>query len=189
MLPDWVLPTLSVLFAVGTPLALWYRFWWGSKSQVTFRQLPDPRERDWTRGRSDGIEEWSNYIHIIAINKGWWTGLIWGVELQEVSFDGNHTVTDTGDETVKIAIETYDGGESHRIDLDDPHQRAERNIPGRDVTHLKFVPFLDPSGDLARHAENAEEAEFVFEATIQDNKRTDAVELLARMDVDDVEFN
>jgi hypothetical protein len=48
-LMDWIVR----LLALATPLALWYRFWWGSKSQLSVRQLPDSRERYWSYGRTD----------------------------------------------------------------------------------------------------------------------------------------
>ena len=188
MLLDWALRGLSIVLALGTPLALWYRFWWGGKSQIAFRQLPDPRERYWSYGRTDGEEFWSNYVHIIAINKGWWTGLIWNFELREVSFRDGPTVTDTSEQTVKIEIDTYTDGESKRIDLGNPHQRVERNIPGRDIAHLKLAPFLSPDGDLAQHAEKSKIADLTFEATIQDNNRTDSVPFTVTMDVSNVNF-
>lgn len=183
-LMDWIVR----LLALATPLALWYRFWWGSKSQLSVRQLPDPRERYWSYGRTDDEEWWSNYVHVIAVNRGWWTGLIWDVELRAVTFDGAHTVANASEETVKIEIDAYSEGESERLDLSNPHQRVERNISERDIAHLKIAPFLDPSGDLARRAESAETAKFEFALTVQDNKRTDTAPFTVTTDVSDVSF-
>jgi hypothetical protein len=182
---DWIVRSL----ALATPVALWYRFWWGSKSQVSFRQLPDPRDRYWSYGSTDGDHWWGNYAHVIAVNRGWWTGLLWDITLEEVTFDDNQTVTEACDETVKIEIDTYAEGESERIDLGNPHQRVERSIPGRDIAHLKLAPFLSPDGDLAKHAEESDEAEFEFVAKVQDNKRTDTVPFTVTMDVSDVDFD
>jgi len=128
---DWIVRSL----ALATPVALWYRFWWGSKSQVSFRQLPDPRDRYWSYGSTDGDHWWGNYAHVIAVNRGWWTGLLWDITLEEVTFDDNQTVTEACDETVKIEIDTYAEGESERIDLGNPHQRVERSIPG-EILHI-----------------------------------------------------
>lgn len=184
---DWGFQVLSIILALGTPLALWYRFWWGSKSQVSFRQLSDPRDRNWSYGSTE--ESWSNYVHVIAINRGWWTGVIWGVELQKVSFDDGHTVTDVSSETVKTEIDTYVEGESKRLDAEDPHQREERNIPGRDIAHVKLVPFLKTGGEIAKHAEQSDKADLTFIIRIEDNKRTDLVEFPVTMDVSEVEFD
>ena len=189
MLFELLLQLSSIVLALGTPLALWYRFVWGSKSQICFRQLSDPRERKWSYGRQDDTEYWSNYIHVIAINRGWWTGILWEIELQEVSFDDGTTVTDESSETINTAIDVYSDGKSERLDLENPHQRKEQNIPDRGVAQIKLVPFLKTEGNLADDAEQSKEAEFLFEATIQDNKRTDSVEFRVTKDVSDVKFN
>jgi hypothetical protein len=187
MLFRWGVQVVSVILAFGTPLALWFRFRWGSKSQVSFRQLPDPRERKWSYGRTEDIEIWSNYVHVIGINRGWWTGVIWSIGLEQVSFDSGQTVN-ASNEVIKTEIETYNESESERLDLGNPHQREERNIPGRDIAHVKFVPFIETGGKLAHHAEKSKEAEFTFKVTIEDNKRSNVVPCSVTMDVSDVSF-
>jgi len=98
-------------------------------------------------------------------------------------------VTDASSETINTAIDVYSDGKSERLDLENPHQRKEQNIPDRGVAQIKLVPFLKTEGNLADDAEQSKEAEFLFEATIQDNKRTDSVEFRVTKDVSDVKFN
>jgi hypothetical protein len=184
---DWAFRIASILFAAGTFVAVWYRFRWGSKSRVSFRQMPDPRKRGWSRSGNQDTERWSTYIHLLGTNRGWWSGVIWTAELEKVVFDKTNEMHSIAKEVDDLIIETYTDGEEQRLDLDDPHQREERDIPARDNSHLKIVPFIKAGGEFEKRANSPAEAEFIFKITIQDNRDSSVVTVPVAQNLDGID--
>ncbi|QZP39445.1 hypothetical protein [Halobaculum magnesiiphilum] len=191
---EWLLSNLEFLFNItirgltlAAPIAILYRFWYGGKSRLKFKQIKDPRERNWSRHKNNSPILWSNYVHYIAVNRGWWPGIIWDVSLQCVEFNTGERIAD-GEETLHdVYLDIYKGGESERIDTENPHTREERTLEGRDITHIKLGPKVNENGDFAELATNAETATFYFEAEVEDNKGRSKVPFSAKMDVSDVD--
>lgn len=168
---DWALRTLSLFFAAVTPVALWYRFLWGGQSRIRLQPLHPSTRREWSSGhrRKGTVAFWSNYFQGLTINRGWWTGLIWDVELVTVRFPDGSTVENIEDCVDELRFEMYTDEGKQSINLRSRHVREGRSIRGRTIQYVNFVPFLIDNSEFTEKAKSHDTAEFVFDLTVEDN--------------------
>lgn len=192
MLPDWLLsinwiPIFGLFLAIAGPLALGYRFWWGSKSQIHFKQMNVPRERFWGSGRREDIPVWSNYFHFIGVNRGWWPGLIWNIQIEKVKLgDGTTASVDSNDVQQLEFIPYKEGGGTERLDLENIHTRQHRTVSGRDILYFKLVPFIKDESRLVERLKESDTAKFTFAARMEDNQRSYTKHFTVERNVEDI---
>lgn len=168
---EWALRTLTLFFAAATPVALWYRFQWGGQSRVRLQPLNPSNPREWSSGRrrNGTVPYWSNYFHGSTINRGWWTGLIWDVELVGIRFPDGTIVKNIEDCVDELRFEVYTDKGKQSIDLSSRQVRDGRSIQGRTTQYVNFVPFLIDESEFTEKAKSHDTAEFVFHLTVEDN--------------------
>lgn len=149
---------------------------YGSKSRVTSSRISTIDDSEWRDGRNENQEVWSRRILIRASNNEWRDGIIGDVELREVIIwdsDCERTVVQDPQPGIhKIELEHLNSdGETTRLSIQQRTDYGGQIISGSGDELIPILPFILQKSELGRMMQGGERALFLFDFTVEDNKR------------------
>lgn len=186
MVVGTLLQILGVLFALGTPIGLWYRYWWGSKSHIKVRQLNIFQSTNWRDTTTEGESTASVRFIFIASNGGWRDGFIGDVRPVSIKFDNGRTITDINSVLKKSKYErSLTESTIEKLDMDRMYNLERRQVKSRDDLIFYYVLHLLTDSEFTEIARSATSATFRFEGTFEDHSRKYTREFSAEMELGD----
>lgn len=165
----------AILGVLATLVPFCYRYFWGSKSHISVSRFTTLDDSEWRDGRNESKPIWTRRILVRASNDGWRDGVISNVQLSEVVLTGKSgqtLINDTENGVHKIELEHFSSsGEMTRLSVEQRTSYGGQIIGGRDDELLGIIPFILQESDLGEEMKQADEGDFTFTFTIEDNKR------------------